>query len=517
MIGDRPALTVSVSSLTRREVSCAALATAFLALAGCDRANVGGGGPPRVAASELQAAATDPRVKAFYAARNWQAAWTPAAASAFMEALKSAQNHGLNSSQLASIVHSAEGQGARDAELTLAAITYAQALATGATDPNKTHGIFTLDRPKVDLAAGLEQALQGGKVPAWLESLAPQDEEYRTLSKAYVAYRAEADRALAAPLPPGPTLKVGAQDVRVPQVAQRLAVTGYLPQGTYDGQVWTHQFAEALKSLQRDAGLPDTGRLDDQSTLALNFAPADRARTLAVNLERRRWLARTPAATRIDVNTAAAELVYLKEGKPAWTSRTVVGSPDNPTPALGGSFKQLVVNPPWNVPQGIAEKEIFPKGDAYLAAQDMYVEDGRVVQRPGPKAALGAVKFDMQNRYAIYLHDTPAKAIFATERRHRSHGCVRVEKAVEFARFLANETGAAQAFDDALASGETKTVALGREIPVRLLYHTAFVGQDGRLLFADDAYGWDEKVGEALGLDASHRSARPRLETLIGP
>ncbi len=238
---------------------------------------------------------------------------------------------------------------------------------------------------------------------------------------------------------------------------------------------------------------------------------------MAVNLERRRWLARNPAPTRIDVNTAGTELTYYRNGAVAWSSRVVVGSPDNPTPALGESFKQLVVNPPWNVPDGIAKDEILPKGEGYLAANDMYVEEGRVVQRPGPKTALGLVKFDMQNRYAIYLHDTPSKSFFATARRHRSHGCVRVEKAVEFAQFLADESGVRDTFDAALASGETKVVPLGRDLPVRLLYHTVYVALDGRVMFADDAYGWDQKVGEALGIEASHRRGRPRLETLIGP
>jgi murein L,D-transpeptidase YcbB/YkuD len=234
-------------------------------------------------------------------------------------------------------------------------------------------------------------------------------------------------------------------------------------------------------------------------------------------MERRRWLARDLAPTRIDVNTASAELAYYRDGQPAWTSRVIVGDPKHQTPPLGDTFSQVVVNPPWNVPEGIARDEILPKGDAYLASQDMYVEDGRVVQRPGPKAALGLVKFDMQNDQAIYLHDTPAKAVFKSDARHRSHGCARVDHAVDFARMLASERGKAEAFDAALQSGETKAVALGDEIPVRLLYHTAYLGEGGRLFFADDPYGWDDRLGQALGLEPSRRRAAAVEAILLGP
>jgi murein L,D-transpeptidase YcbB/YkuD len=234
-------------------------------------------------------------------------------------------------------------------------------------------------------------------------------------------------------------------------------------------------------------------------------------------MERRRWLARALPPTRIDVNIASAELVYLRDGNEAWTSRAVAGSPEDPTPPIGGAFKQLVVNPPWNVPEGIAAEEILPKGPAYMAANDMYVDNGRVVQRPGPKAALGAVKFDMQNRWAIYLHDTPAKSVFASDQRHRSHGCVRVERAVEFARFLANERGVVSDFDTDLQSGETGTVQLKEEVPVRLLYHTAYVDKSGRLIFADDVYEWDDRLGQAMGLEPSRRRPTARMSALLGP
>lgn len=504
-----------------RRAALAGAALLLLGAAGCERIQaLAGMAPAQVSARALQAAAVEPEVKAFYEHRQWRAAWSDGEAKALIQALEDAPRHGLDGSRFTSIIKSAEGDAARDAELTLAALTYGRALAFGAVDPKTVHGVYTLPRPKRDIGAELEQALEAGSVSRWLASLPPQDAEYAALSKAYQAYRAEAEQAKGEPIPAGAVIAPGASDPRIPTVVRRLVVSGYLPPETQAGEppVFTRAMSEALKSLQRDARLPATGRIDEATVRALNEAPAERARQLAVNMERRRWLARDVPGLRIDVNTASAELAYFRDGQVAWTSRVVVGDPKNQTPPLGSEFKQLVVNPPWNVPDGIAQEEVLPKGPGYLARENMYVdENGRVVQRPGPDSALGLVKFDMQNPYAIYLHDTPAKSIFQSPARHRSHGCARVEGAVEFARLLATERGKGEAFDAALQSGETKVVPLGEAIPVRLLYHTAYLDGSGRLMFADDPYGWDDRLGRALGLEPARRRAEAPVAHLLGP
>ena len=142
----------------------------------------------------------------------------------------------------------------------------------------------------------------------------------------------------------------------------------------------------------------------------------ERARQIAVNLERLRWLDRNPPATRIDVNTAAAFLEYRRDGALRDRRNVVVGQPDWETPQLGSPIFQLVAHPIWRVPDSILEDELQDKSPAYLAAQGMEWRDDRLVQLPGPKNSLGQVKFDMRNDQAIYLHDTPAKALFGTAR-----------------------------------------------------------------------------------------------------
>lgn len=224
-----------------------------------------------------------------------------------------------------------------------------------------------------------------------------------------------------------------------------------------------------------------------------------KARTLALNLERRRWLAREVPQTRIDVNVAAARLWFFKDGVMLDSRKVIAGAPDHETPLLQASFHRIVTNPSWYVPTSIARREILPKGRGYMVRHGMRMVDGRVVQEPGPDSALGQVKFDLEDDEAIYLHDTPYQSAFARANRNLSHGCIRVEDAVGFARLVAESFGVADQLEDRLATGDTGSVSLGADVPVRLLYQTAYV-EDGAVRFARDPYGYDPKLAEALGL-----------------
>lgn len=461
-----------------------------------------GGGPEAVAAEQLKAATSDPRVERFYEQRRWKAAWNERNERALMNALEDAPRHGLSGAAFMRRVEEAGDDPARrEVELTLAALTYAQALASGYINPERVEAIFTLARNEVDVVAGLNRNLRFNRLARWLNSLAPQDAEYRALSEAYLQFRRNAGGAAHEPVPKGPLLRPGARDKRVPQIADILKDRGLLLSDPKANR-YDEAMVAAIKQLQSDAGIAPDGLVGEATLTALNMGQADRARQLAVNLERRRWLKRQQPEERIDVNTAATFLTYFHDGRRVWVSKVVAGQTEFATPSLGETFNRVVVNPPWNVPESIAKRSILPNGPGYLKAKNMYIEDGRVIQRPGPDAALGLVKFDMVNRYAIYLHDTPAKQLFESPVRHRSNGCVRVENAVEFARLLADYGGAREEFEVALASGETQPVSLGRDIPVRMLYHTAYLNDAGELAFAPDNYGRDEKLAQALGLGA---------------
>lgn len=494
-----------------------ALAAASLLTASCDQ-TADFIGLKEVSPQALQRAATDPRVEAFYAARQWQPAWSNGKAGEFLEALQGAEKHGINADKFLAIIGEAKDPAREEAALTLAAIAYGEALSSGMADPKKVWDIYTVARPKTDVVNGLAQALQGGDLRQWFDGLAPQDEEYQVMSAAYMALRQQIADSKGQPIPTGATIKVGAQDPRIPQIAQALHMAGFFA-GPVDAQstLYTPDMAAGVKVLQSQAGLKADGAIGNATLAALNGVATDHAQQLALNMERRRWLPRDVPATRIDVNTAASFLDYYRGGALAHSARVVNGKRDTPTPQLQSNMFQLVANPPWNVPQGIAAKEILPKGGAYLASQGMYVENGRVIQRPGPKAALGAVKFDLKNPYAIYLHDTPSKSAFALDDRHRSHGCVRVHDAIGFARMLASEQGILDAFNRKLASGDTGAVTLKQPIPVRLLYHTVYLDNAGRLVYLPDPYGWDQRLAKAVGLSAPTRATRDAVAIELGP
>lgn len=480
--------------------------------------------PDDVEPAALQAAVKDDQVKAFYAARNWQAAWTRPQLKALLESLDNAQAHALELRMF--LPANAPTDPAQvDVALTRAAMEYADALSNGRVKPKKIRDIYTLQPPKVDLTAGLANAIAQDKVGAWLATLPPQTDEYRALSQAYLQYRKQAAEGGTAGIGDnGEAIHPGDTDARVPRLIDALQSNGYLPDdkdmkkaaAEPESASYTPAIASAVKTMQQDYGIKADGIVGPDTLEVLNTGPARRARQLAVNLERLRWLDRSPPATRIDVNTAAAVLDYYRDGQHVDRRKVVVGQPGKETPQLAAPLFRLVANPSWTVPKSIAEEELAGKGAAYLARNNMAWKDGMIVQEPGPKNSLGIVKFDMKDDYAIYLHDTPAKALFDLSQRQRSHGCVRVQNALQFATMLAEQQGVLPEFQKAMASGKETFVDLPHDIPVRLMYHSAF--WDGsRVRFRADAYGWDEDVAVALGFDKNGRRTLRTQRGDVGP
>jgi L,D-transpeptidase YcbB len=445
------------------------------------------------------------------------------------EALKGSVDHGLTTD----LFFKGDIDEASAADLRGPVLEYASALAMGKVDPTRIRDVYTVPRPNVDVEAGFDQALSQGRLLEWLGSLAPQTDEYRTLSRAFIHYAKVAGQTPDTNLPPGEPMKQGSTDPRVPALVEALKAGGYMQQPQpqpqpqrqqqdqaqqAQGKTYTAEVAAAVKRMQEDFGLEPDGVVGNDTLKAVNTSARDRARQLAVALERLRWLEREPPATRIDVNTAATFLTYFRNGQQRDHRRVVVGEPGWETPQLGSPIFRLVANPAWTVPNSIVEDEISKKSGAWLRENNFVQKNGRWIQQPGPKNALGEVKFDMRNGEAIYLHDTPAKALFEQDERHRSHGCVRVQGAIGFARMLASENNILDKFNEALASSDETFVDLPGEILVRLLYHTAFVGPGGRVGFAPDVYGWDNDVAAALGYQTRQRpQIRHRSGGDVGP
>ncbi len=349
-----------------------------------------------------------------------------------------------------------------------------------------------------DAQAEMARAVTTGRFEAWLDDLPPPFPAYDALQLAYVSYL----KLHAA----GGWPTVDGKDL----VALRARLAVEEP-----GAAQATDLGPSLNNAQLAYGLPPTGRPDKATLAALNVPASVRANQIRANLERLRWLPREDAPTRIEVNTAAATLEYYRDGELAMTMLAASGKPGDETPILTSEIRGLVLNPPWNVPEGIAANELYPKGPAYLAANNYVEQEGRLVQQPGPGSALGLVKFDFANPYSVYLHDTPSKAAFERTARQVSHGCVRLERAVDLAKaVLSHEPGwSAARVDEALAGGETKHVKLDAVIPVRLQYLTAWPA-GGRIAFRPDPYGWDPRLLALLEKSQQLRVAR--LEAAAG-
>jgi murein L,D-transpeptidase YcbB/YkuD len=432
-----------------------------------------------------------------------QLSWSLADRETLDRALGDRVRHGLDRVPFLPETQDAD-QAAIDMAYTRAALRYADALAGGVVDPALLHDVYTVDRPKLhaDITT-LSDALNRGSLSTWLDGLAPHDSAYAALSDAYLAATRQKG-SIRPEIEVVANLHVGDSNPDVGSIVAYLANNGYLDPSAIDElagayTLYSPSIAQAIKALQRDTGIRADGIVGPETAAILNAQPEDRIRALAVALERRRWLSRTPPATRIDVNIAAAELRYFRDGVVIDQRKVVVGKADRTTPMLSSPIFRLVANPTWTVPKSIQTTELANVSVPYLEAHNMVMRDGWIVQQPGPENALGLVKFDMVNDHAIYLHDTNAPSLFDRDERHLSHGCVRVADALGFAAMLAEEEGVGDQWQQARESGIYTLVDLPRRIPVRLLYQNVSVNDAGEVIIRTDPYGWNPAVAKALG------------------
>ncbi len=218
---------------------------------------------------------------------------------------------------------------------------------------------------------------------------------------------------------------------------------------------------------------------------------------LRANMERWRWMPRTLGTDYVYVNVPTYQLWVVQSGKIAAIHNVVVGAKSTPTPQLAVPAGAVTANPSWHVPQSIIKSSGLRPGVGGYE----YKPDGRggylVRQLPGPKNALGKMKVEMYNPHAIYLHDTPAKALFAKQMRAASHGCIRVQYIDQLAARLAGEE-LLPALREAQAQAKTKTLPLKKNWPVWLVYFTAEQDAEGKLVTLSDPYGRDAQVVKAL-------------------
>ena len=411
---------------------------------------------------------------------------------------------------------------AAELALTDAVVAYARQASGSRVDPK---GISPLigSLPTLADPAEVLDAVSGASSDAGdkLAALNPAEPRYVALRDKLAELHAKRrpTKTAGKPVPAGPALHVGMRDKRVPALRTRLGAPAGFGDDP-DGLLFDSGLSEALADWQRANELPTTGALDKRTLAALNGngpQPSSRQEgTLIANMEMWRWMPRDLGAERIEVNIPDYAVRVFHDGRVVDEHRVVVGKTDTPTPLFSNAMKYLIVNPYWNVPQSIIKKEMLPKGGGslgYLEGRGYEVgyHNGMstVKQLPGPKNALGQIKFLFPNDYSVYLHDTPSKSLFAASRRAFSHGCVRVDKPFAFAESVLNDAvpeGTRSRWNqdklENMVGDRERYVNLARPLPIHIEYFTASVEDGGRIKLREDVYGYAHAVATALGQDS---------------
>jgi len=205
------------------------------------------------------------------------------------------------------------------------------------------------------------------------------------------------------------------------------------------------------------------------------------------------------------VNVPSFRLDAYDDAKKVMEMKVIVGAEfeNRNTPTFSDSMQYVVFRPYWNATDSIMEKELWPKVESdptFLERNDyeIYTEGGeqRIRQKPGDKNALGHVKFMFPNTFSIYMHDTPEHTLFAKDVRAFSHGCIRLEKPEEMAKWVLGWTDE-QVFQAMQNGPDDRHVRLKKKVPVYIVYFTTFM-RDGRLHFGNDLYGRDRPLVEVV-------------------
>lgn len=284
---------------------------------------------------------------------------------------------------------------------------------------------------------------------------------------------------------------------------RRLRQSGDLPATADDEGRDEAALEAAVRRFQARHGIMADGIAGPRTLSALNEPVAAQLRRLALNLARDAVLEARPPGRRVEINVPDYELRLIDDERTLWRSRVVVGDDRTPTPLFDDRIRFIELNPSWYVPDSITdeilEKERLRPGS--MAADGFVWRDGgtRLTQRPGPRNALGQVKFLFPNHHAVYIHDTPSRSTFARAARTLSHGCIRLEHPLELAaHLLAPQGWDRRRLDRSLTQRSTRRVALDRPVPVYLDYRTAWIDDDGRVQQRPDIYGLDARGVVAL-------------------
>lgn len=375
---------------------------------------------------------------------------------------------------------------------------------------------------KVNYGDLLSVSLASGEIRRNLETIYPKFTSYKRGREVIrqLDEKSKVDSLNWKPIKIDKTIKVGESNNSIPIIRQRLQFWGYM--GYYETEnpkVYDSLLFEGVKEFQRKNGMEPDGALGKNSVAGINNSPSLLLDRAAVNMERLRWLPDTlKEAEIILVNIANYRLDYIYKMDTLFSSKVIVGRQYHSTPIFSAAMSYIVFSPYWNIPNSIARNEIIPairRNPDYLRQKNMEVVtfSGQPVdpstinwfnksfpymirQRPGGSNSLGLVKFMFPNRFSVYIHDTPTRALFDREDRALSHGCIRLQNPTEFAKILlrAMPEWTDERINQAMNQKSERIVNLNRKIPVALVYLTFWADSKGQAHFRQDIYNRDAEI-----------------------
>jgi murein L,D-transpeptidase YcbB/YkuD len=411
--------------------------------------------------------------------------------------------------------------GNADILMTDAFFTFAVHVSVGRMEnDSSTSRTWRLSKMKVDLPTLFESTLASKNFPATFNSIEPQRPEYQAIKRHMNEYRKKYSGAKWEHLPDRKKDSLGF----FAGVKKRLIQTGDYDSTSADKD--SLKLANALKKFQKRYFLEDDGKIGRNTILALDMTPEDWTIQMAMNLERWRWEPAKFEPRHMIVNLPAFKMTVFEEDTIVMSSRIVCGAVKTQTPELDSKVNQIVLYPYWNVPYSIAWKELLPhvkRDTAYLRKEHYEVLDHNkhVVnpktidwkkyhkgylpftfrQMTGDDNALGIMKFEFNNKYSVYMHDTNSKKYFRFTTRAFSHGCMRLEKYMELAHFLIRDDSVKlprDTFDHWTTLDSNMKLNLRKPLPIHVRYFTCDVDTDGNVDVHTDIYLRDERMEKVL-------------------
>lgn len=430
-----------------------------------------------------------------------------------------------------------------DRAITVTLLRFMSDLRYGRIPPQEVEPHFRAHPKAARFAAELRSDVVANRLAAAIDAVEPAFPLYGRLKGLLARYRllaAEPAIVLPALAPAQTKIAVGDRYAGVRSLRAALVRLGDLDEDSAQpaGDTYTATLADAVRRFQARHGLQEDGILGRETLAALNVPPSARVVQIALSLERLRWLPDLPPGALVAINIPSFRLWAFADaaesGRATLSMPVVVGrAVRTETPVFIGEMRWVEFSPYWNVPPSILRKELLPRiarDPSYLDREEMEVVDAgadgtvyagidettlgalssgaaRLRQRPGPRNALGGVKFVLPNSLDIYLHATPAEELFARPRRDFSHGCIRVREPEALAEFVlrGSPEWTPAAIRAAMTSGENRTVRLAAPVPVVIFYTTVIVDSAGSAQFLPDVYGHDARLREAIAVASRAR------------